>query len=223
MMKRNKGDILKKNKKFIILIVFFIAIISVVIIYVTGPMADAGVHHDVYVVSNEHDDSRTFTTNSDTGYGDEDGKWAILQLSPSYSFGVRFTNLSIPRYATIKKAYIELYSIGTPMHRHPVCRIYCDDVDNAVNFSSIGVLDICGRIYTTHSSKWNATVPYRTWISTPSLVSPLQEVVDRQNWNQGNAISFLFISQGTLDCAAGFQNYESGQPAKLYVEWKLEV
>jgi hypothetical protein len=186
-------------------------------------MADAGIHRDEYVVGNEHDDARTFTVeNSETGYENEDGKWAILQLSPSYSFGVRFTNVSIPRYATIKKAYIELYSIGTTAHRHPVCRIYCDDVDNAVNFSTIGVLDICGRSYTTAYSKWNATLPYGAWVSTPSLVVPLQKIINRINWNPGNAIAFLFVSEGTLDCAATFQNYESGKPAKLYVEWKQE-
>lgn len=224
-MKRNKGNIRnKKNKKFIILIVFCIAIISVVAIYIAGPLADAGIHRGVYVVNSEHDDARTFTTNSDTGYGNEDGKWAILQLSPSYSFGVRFTNVTIPRYALIKTAYIELYSIGTPNHRHPVCRIYCDDVDNASNFTStIGVLNISGRVYTSRYSDWNTTVPFAKWVSTPSLVDPMQEVIDRQNWNPGNAIAFLFVSKGTLDCAAAFQNYENGQPAKLYVEWEVVI
>lgn len=209
---------MKKNS-LIIAIVLCIVIVGASVVYIIN-QPDSGIHHDVYVVGSEHDDARTFTAqNSETGYGNEDGQWATLQLSTSYSFGVRFTNVSIPKYAVIKTAYIEIYSIGTPNHRHPVCRIYCDDVDNAVNFSSIGVLDICGRVYTSGFSEWNTTLPYGQWVSTPSLVGPMQEVIDRKTWESGNAIAFLFVSEGTLDCAATFQNYESGQPAKLYVEW----
>ena len=208
------------KKNLLVVIVLCILIISVFFIYIQTINSD--IHKDVYAVKNAYDDIRTFTVQgSKTGYGNEGGQYDSLQLSPSYSFGVRFTNISIPRNAIIKTAYIELYSIGTTNHRHPVCRIYCDDVDNAVNFSSIGVLDICGRIYTSKFSEWNDTLPYGQWVSTPSLVFLIQEVIDRQNWNQGNAIAFLFISKGTLDCAATFQNYESGKPAKLYVEWKI--
>jgi hypothetical protein len=214
----------RKKNIILLLIVICIAIISATIFFIMGPMANANVYHQEYVVNNEHDDARTFTAqNSPTGYGNEDGKWTNLQLSPSYSFGVRFTNVSIPRYATIKNAYIQLYSIGTTAHRHPMCRIYCDDVGNAVNFSTIGVLNICGRIYTTNYSKWNETLPYGVWVSSPSLVAPLQEIINEQNWTQGNALAFLFISDGTLDCAATFQNYENEKPAKLYVEWKEQT
>jgi hypothetical protein len=210
----------KQKKNIIILIIISIVIISAAIFFIRDFMANANVHHEEYVVNNEHDDARTFTTqNSQTGYGNEDGKWASLQLSPSYSFGVRFTNVSIPRNATIKNAYIQLYSIGTSAHRHPRCKIYCDAVGNAVNFSTIGVLNICGRIYTINYSQWNETLPYGVWVSTPSLVAPLQELISKQNWTQGNALAFLFISDGTPDCAAAFQNYENEKPAKLYVEW----
>ncbi len=210
------------KKNFLIAIVVIIAIASVSVIYATTQNSNSDIHHAEYVVNSAHDDARTFAAqNSETGYGNEDGQWANLQLSPSYSFGVRFTNISIPRYALIKTAYIELYSIGTTNHRHPVCRIYCDDVDNAVNFSSVGVLDICGRVYTSKYSEWNTTVAFAQWVSTPSLIAPMQQVIDRQNWNPGNAIAFLFVSKGTLDCAAAFQNYENGQPAKLYVEWEV--
>ena len=47
------------------------------------------VHSETYEVNDEHDNVRTFAVFQDgilTGFGNENGSWALLQLSPSYSF-----------------------------------------------------------------------------------------------------------------------------------------
>ena len=177
----------------------------------------------VFKISSPHDDARTFITNiGDEGYGDEDGGWAMLQLAPSYSFGVRFVNVSVPHGARIKNAYVELYSLGTPGHDHPNCRIYCDDSDDAVNFSVKGVLDRCGRNYTENFTRWNETVPYGKWVRTPSIAAQIQEIVDRENWTSGNAIAVLFVSEGLRGYSATFQNYENGYPARLHIVFENE-
>jgi hypothetical protein len=177
-------------------------------------------NHDVFIVDDEHDDSRTFTVMlNELMSENEDGGWATLQLSPSYSFGVRFNNVSIPKNATIKDAYVELYSIGTPGHLHPNCVIYCDDVDSAENFTLIGVLNISGRIYTNESVTWNQTIEYGKWIKTPSITSCIKEVISRSNWSSGNSIAVLFDSEGYRGYSAAFRNYEQGSPAKLHIIW----
>jgi hypothetical protein len=66
-------------------------------------------------------------------------------------------------------------------------KIYCDDTGNAANFSAKGVLDVSGRKYTSSYVKWNITLPYDVWIKTPSLVEPIQEVINRGAWKSGNS------------------------------------
>ena len=199
--------------------------ITIITILVVATLSLIFTNHEKYNIFTaqviaEYNDGRTFTTlYNEKGYGNENDAWALLQLSPSYSFGVRFINVSIPQGAKIKKAYVELYSIGTPGHRHPNCKIYCDDTDNAVNFSVKGVLDICGRNYTTNYTRWNTTLPYSKWVKTPSIAKQVQEVINRENWTSGNAIAVLFVTEGLRGYSAAFHNYAAGNPAKLYIEW----
>ena len=203
--------------------VLLIAIISIAVAtYFLMPETKAeSFDIDMFEVDNGNDNGRSFTVEeSDIGYGNELGAWALLQLSPSYSFGVKFNNITIPKNATIKNVYIELYSIGTPKHDRPNCRIYCDKNDSIANFSEMGVLDICGRIYTNNSVRWNATAPYGEWVKTPSLKQPFEEILNGANWTSGNSIAFLFVSQGYIGYSASFRNYESGSSPRLYIEWK---
>lgn len=204
-------------------IILSVVLVTLLIATVFSIMINSRENYEVFTaeVISEYDDGRTFIAeNSEKGYGDEYEAWAFLQLSPSYSFGIRFINVTIPQGAKIKKAYVKLFSVGTPGHNFPNCKIYCDDTDNAVNFSILGVLDICGRNYTSNYTRWNTTVPYGVWVKTPSLVSPIQEVINRPNWTFGNALAILFVSEGLKGYSAAFENYGYGHPAKLYIEWE---
>lgn len=208
------------NKKYLTILV--IALIFLGSLVVIGLNEINRVNKQTYEVNEEPDNARTFAVYTDgilTGFGNENGTWALLQLSSSYSFGVKFDNITIDQCAKIKTAYIDLYSVGTPNNRHPNCKIYCDDMDNAVNFVEKGVLDISGRIYTENYTLWNETVEFLKWTKTPSLVNPVQEVINRRNWVAGNSIAFLFITEGLFEYSATFQNFENGYPAKLYIEW----
>ena len=199
-----------------IVVILGIILLSVILVGYLG-----NIHKATYEVNDENDDGRTFTVeNTDVGYGDEYAAWALLQLSNSYSFGVKFDNVSIPQGATILEAYVELYSIGTPGHSNPNCKIYCDTSYNVVNFSTKGVLDICGRKYTHSYVLWNTTAPYDKWVKTISIVGLIQEVANRENWTPGNSMAVLFVSQGLAGYSAAFDNYNTGYPAKLYVEWR---
>ena len=211
---------MKKNRKNMMIIYGILVIVVVILLVLSQINLPDNPHSDVFVVKADDDDGRTFTVeNNEKGYENENGGWAILQLSKSYSFGVRFTNVIIPQGAKIKKAYVELYSIGTPGHQHPNCRIYCDDVDDAVNFST-GVLNISGRKYTSNYEIWNNTVPYGEWVKPPLVTALIQEVINRSNWASGNSLAVLFVSEGLTGYSASFQNYEKGYPARLYVEWE---
>ncbi len=209
-----------KKERFLLYALIGITALSVVVIIMFFPSPVEEKHYvTIFEINTADDDARTFIS-SETGFGNEDGRWATLQLSPSYSFGLRFNNISLPENITIIDAYIQLYSIGTPGNLYPNCRIYCDNTTNAVNFSEIGVLDISGRNYTNSYVRWNDTVSYGKWINTPSILSPLKEIIEKDNLTDGNSIAFLFVSEGIFGYSATFQNYESGYPAKLIIHWK---
>lgn len=196
-------------------------VICVMLVYALPFFVSDPVHRQVYVVNEENDDGRTFTVErSDVGYGNEYDGWALLQLSPSYSFGVKFDNISIPKDAIIRSAVIELFSVGTPLHRSVNCIIYGDNASSAVNFSVAGVLNISGRNYTKSFLVWNETIPYG-WVTTPSVVDILQEVRMRENWTAGHSVVFLFVTQGLKQYSSTFQNYQTGDPARLLLEWEL--
>lgn len=202
-----------KKFNYIIILIFSISILISAYV-LTRPTYV----HLVFEVKAADDDARTFITG--LGSGNEDGKWAVLQLSPSYSFGLRFTNVTIPKNIKIKDVYIELYSIGTPGHSHPNCRIYGDLSENASNFTVKGVLDICGRNYTKHYVRWNETVEYGKWIRTPSITPVLEEIIKNESWNPGDPIVILFITEGVRGFSAAFQNFENGYPARLHIIFK---
>ncbi len=215
---------MEKINKIVILIIpiVLISLISAYIIVSSEKLEEF--NKDIFEVESADDDGRTFIVNYNEFMSEnENGAWAILQLSSTYSFGVRFNNVTIPKDAIIKDAYVELYSIGTPGHSNPNCMIYCDNVDDSVNFSVYGVLNISGRNYTENYAYWNSTVPYGKWIKTPSITHCVNEVFSRQNWTSGNALSILFVSEGIKGYAAAFQNFENGYPARLYIKWKEQI
>lgn len=210
-----------KNNRIIVIIIIILLIGVIFSIYTFKEANVISSTYDIFEVSHNQDDSRTFTVMlNEKGYENEDGAWASLQLAPSYSFGVRFINVSIPANATIIDAYVKLFSTGSPGLDHPNCKIYCDNVDNAVNFAVVGVLNISGRNYTQNFTNWNETADYGKWVKTPSIAAQIQEAISRKNWTSGNSIAVLFVTNGYKRFSATFQNFERGYPAKLYVDWK---
>jgi len=208
----------KANKVAILIFVMIVAVVILAYIFVYSEETE-NINHDIFTVNDEFDDARAFiVTLNDIFSETEHG--ATLELNPTYSFGVRFTNVSIPSNATLVDSYVEIFSTSTPGIDRPNCKIYCDNVDNAVNFTNAGVLNISGRNYTENFSNWNTTVPYGKWINAPSIKAQIQEVISRENWTSGNSIAVLFVTNGYNDYAATFQSYERGYPAKLHIKWK---
>lgn len=194
-------------------------ILIVVIIFIINLPAES-LNEQTYTIASEEDDGRTFETIGDVGFDNEPDAWANLEVNPSYSFGLRFTNISIPKNACIKEARIKLFSIGIP-DRHDVvnCTIYADDVDSAQNFTVMGCLNRSGRTYSNNSIVWHEQLPYNRWVTTPDITQIIQEIINRDGWKQGNNIALLFITFNSLDSAV-FENYDMGRPAELSIEWK---
>jgi len=217
---------MNKKEKIAILIIGIILIgaVSYIIINPASDDKKININLEMFEVSHKNDDARTFTVElNEQGYQNEDGdEWNTYnQINPTYSFGIRLINVTIPKNATILDCYAELYSIGTPGHSHPNCKIYFDKVADAKRFNkTLGALNISGRIYTENYTIWNETVGYQEWVKTPSLKMQMQEIVNQKNWTKGNSVAVLFVTQKLRGYISTFQNYELGYASRLYVKWE---
>jgi len=108
----------------------------------------------------------------------------------------RFPNVQIPQGATINSAYVSVVNY-VETFRHAVDSIACEAVDSAATLSTVpGNRDISNR----WNERTNAAVLWHQMLnggigvrdSTPDLKALVQEIVDRPNWKNGNAIIFLF-------------------------------
>ena len=124
---------------------------------------------------------------------------AGMYSSTLYSFGVRFRNFTVPRGSKIQSAKIKLYIPYTWSHDDPNCKIWGHDVGDSPPFQlGENLPDLINRPRTSVYVYWSAAdVGTQTWVETPDISSIIQEIVDRSDWQFGNAITILFIGEKT--------------------------
>lgn len=136
-----------------------------------------------------------------------------------WNSGVSFPSCTIPNAATIDVAYLTLVPNSTSVDDAD-CTIYCEDVDDADDYSTTA--DVTDRVVTTASVNWNAGSLGASAVNTPSLVSIVQEVVDRGGWASGNRINFLLKGNTGSSDRLQFKSADNGTAGdrpKLHVEY----
>ncbi|MCI5083435.1 MAG: T9SS type A sorting domain-containing protein [Saprospiraceae bacterium] len=128
--------------------------------------------------------------------------------------GLRFRNIGIPQGAIVDSAYI-LFHSHEGKSADDVARITIvgEATDNAQTFTEDALID--ARPQTNASvlwevaEEWEIYEPYRT-VDISNIV---QEVVDRDGWDAGNAIAFMLLgeNQGPSDFenAREFESFEN--------------
>lgn len=129
------------------------------------------------------------------------------------SCGLRFQNLCIPKGARIDSAFIEVHSHEAKTAEDVAeLTIYGNDVDHAETFTEDAL--ITDRTYTNAVVEWTVAEEWGLWTKhrTPDLSSIVQELVDRDGWDAGNAIAFIIEgrNQGAseVENAREFESYE---------------
>lgn len=110
------------------------------------------------------------------------------------SAGFVFHNVLIPNAATIQSAVLELY-INSTGGDDPECDIYCEDIDNAQDFTSNPT--VVTRTVTTATTAWDDTGLGIGYTDSADFTSSLQEVVDRGFWASGNSLCVLLFGRAT--------------------------
>jgi hypothetical protein len=156
---------------------------------------------------------------------DENKIYSDSTISNDYRYGgFRWINVTIPPGATITAAYISVYSSYGSGYDNLNVDIRFEAADNPVTFvAGANNHDISSRSRTTAFTPWVANLPVGAWYNSPSIVSVVQEIVNRGGWSSGNAMAAIFVpktdSLKYFRCRAYENPTYPGFGAKLHIEY----
>jgi hypothetical protein len=149
--------------------------------------------------------------------GDEHAYTVPYQMS-----AMRFTNVNIPRSATITSAYLKISSINTDYRGQIYGVIAAEASDNPADFSSRMIGDAA---LTTTSVAWDfkdAWSPDTQYIS-PDISNVIQEVVNRSGFSSGNSIAIYYSTRDLSGKGRSFASYEYSPSSAAVLEITYET
>jgi hypothetical protein len=180
-------------------------------ILVTDTITDEGVTFAASSDDAEQEDDQMDSLHDDdldAGWEGDPEKQHVLTT------GLRFRNISIPRGAIIDSAYIVITSHeGKDAEDIAIITIVGHAHGNAPTFSMDAL--ITSRDQTSNRVEWTVNVPWTLWgtYQTPDLKAIVQEIIDRSDWQSGNALALLLKgrNQGAsdVDNAREFESFEN--------------
>lgn len=120
--------------------------------------------------------------------------------------GLRFQNVTIPQASTINTATITV-TLPSLAFDDPDVTIWAQAIDDAAAFTT-GSNDISGRTATSATVTWTATGIGTGAKSSPSLVSIIQEIINRAGWVSGNDLALIL--KGNSTNAFRFNAFDGG-------------
>ncbi|MBA7586108.1 hypothetical protein ES708_28104 [subsurface metagenome] len=145
--------------------------------------------------------------------------------------GMRFTNITIPKGATIVTAYLLLCAYGDFTSTVVNSRISAEDVDNPSTFADDGE-EFLARWANRTAAKvdWDNI---ETWeedkdYNSPEIKIVIQEIIDREGWASGNAIVIFWedfdfrTTNGAERITFSWESNPSFAP-KLVIEYTPKV
>ncbi len=126
--------------------------------------------------------------------------------------GIRFNNISIPKSATILSATIQFTTDATGAE--PIqMEIYCENVGNAAPYTE-DAYNLTGRPKTSVKAVWD--IPEWENVGdagdaqkTVDLAAVVQEIINRNDWAEGNSINFILVPTKTSPTQDGHGGREA--------------
>jgi hypothetical protein len=148
------------------------------------------------------------------------------------TIGLRFAGVTVPPGARVTAAWIQFVSrIQTDANMTESApadtnfTIHGEAADNPTTFITTRANDITMRTKTTAMVSWSMVPMWGTMAEasgpdqrTPSLVSVVQELVDRPGWASGNAMVFIIGGMGTRS-ARSYSDTAQERAPTLHVEF----
>jgi len=131
--------------------------------------------------------------------------------------GIRIPNINVPSGAVITNAYLQFVADEAQSGTTNIT-IAAEDTGNAAALTST-VYSITSKTQTSASTAWNP-LPWTINSSYQSAdISPvIQELIDRGDWANGNAMTFILEGTGTRTA----ESYEGGASVapKLFIDYE---
>jgi len=180
-------------------------------IMVTDTITDEGVTFEASSDDAEQENDAIdalFDDDLDAGWEGEPEDQNILTA------GMRFRNIQIPRGAVIDSVYLVLTSHeGKSADDVARITIYGEATDDAQTFTEDAL--ITARSATSASLLWEVAEEWELWgtYRTPDLRAIIQEIVDREGWQPGNALALILAGEdqgpSEVENAREFESYEN--------------
>ncbi len=145
--------------------------------------------------------------NSENGQNDE---WS-LHFSSSWSSGIRFPNIEIPKGSEITEAYIQLTASATEedaegwndgvsegwtqaLGKPLTMKIYAEDRANTTPYNNTNQSNLSAKLLTAASVSWEVPVFQVKDVAhkTADVKDIVEHIISKNLWLSGNAISFVF-------------------------------
>ena len=180
-------------------------------------LASVGLADPMSVVSvrtNQSSDDAEETSGGSVNTGSVD-----LDIGTTSWSGMRFRNITIPRYATITKATITFKSRGS-WGSTSRTTFYGEATGTPATFSA-SYYNLSSRSRTTASVSWNPIPSWSNGVSytSPDLSTIIQEIVDRSDWASGNRLVLLCNNPSTGQRSASTYDDSSTSAPLLYIEY----
>lgn len=130
---------------------------------------------------------------------------------------MRFNGVTVPQGAIITNAYIE-FTVDEADSGTTSVVLRAEASDDAATFGTNNN-NISSRPLTSFSVNWSNISPWQVdeIHTSPDLRSIVQQVVNRNGWNSGNAM--VFVISGSGERTAESHNGESASAPKLVIEY----
>ncbi|MDD4282938.1 MAG: hypothetical protein PHX03_04020, partial [Bacilli bacterium] len=168
-----------------------------------------------YFVNNVNDDGWTEET-SEKNFYNNDNNVRVGYASSYRSLWVKWNNIDIPKGSIVKSAKIKFKSSDSPsgdMDQYTKTILYFNNVGNAV--APLNFDDMENKNKTTNNVTWEMPETIgNTWYESPDISALVQEVINRSDWQSGNALMLLHTRHPDITCCEfndrTFKSYETG-------------
>lgn len=165
----------------------------------------------------------------DNGSSDLELGCAAINNADPQLIGIRFASVNLPKGVYIKKAYIEFTVDAINKNTDP-CNliIKAEAADNPLTFDANIPFNVSSRTMSADSVNW--AVSGTSWATvgshgseqqTPDISALVQQLVDRNGWTAGNAMSFFVKGTGLREV----ESYDGDAPKAplLVVEYAFKT
>ncbi len=143
-----------------------------------------------------------------------------LEFGTFPACGIRFSSVDIPQGATIENAYIEFYA-GAGNSTGSNFEIYAENTHHSASFSGepaeLTKKSTIGPVIWSNVENWTSG----TWYTSPSVTTLIQEIINKADWQNGNALTLLIKGSGRRQARSG--DWGAAYAPRLVIEYSILV